>query len=151
MDRHLEDDWLVRLNALGAFDLISICEGHCGRPAEPSSIPPHIKLRLKEQLLPGIARHWDQHKIAVLGKVNEFLQDGDTFVNLELRFKLRSGTGRFSYQEEMIMRVHGRQAAAAEAIDAMCPATRTWFQRSLGRIEEVDRFMAGLWQGENGS
>jgi hypothetical protein len=137
---------LVRLNDLATFDLISICEGHCGRQAEPSRTSPHIKLRLKERYLPSIASYWDKHKMAILGKVNEFFQvGGDTYVNLELKFKLRSGTGRLSYQEEMIVRVHGRQARTAEE---MGPVTRTWFQESVERIEEIDRFITSLWQGE---
>jgi hypothetical protein len=81
-----------------------------------------------------------------LSKVNELFQTGDTYVNLELKFKLRSGTGRLTYQEEMIVRVHGRQVRVAEEID---PVTRTWFQQSVERIEEVDRFVANLRQSEN--
>jgi hypothetical protein len=146
VDRNLEDEWLVRLNDLASFDLISICEGHCGRQAEPSRTPPHIKLRLKERHLPDIASRWDDHKMAILGKVNELFQVGDTYVNLELKFKLRSGTGRLSYQEEMIMRVHGRQA---RVVEEMGPVIRTWFQQSVERIEAVDHFIASLWRSEN--
>lgn len=146
VDRNLEDDWLARLNGLETFDLISICEGHCGRPVEPSRTSPHIKLRLKERYLSDIASHWDAHKMAILGKVNGLFQGGDTYINLELKFKLRSGTGRLSYQEEMIMRVHGRQARAAEEME---PETRAWFQQSVERIEEADHFIASLWQSEN--
>lgn len=143
VDRNLEDDWLECLNALDTFDLISICEGHCSHQAEPSRTPPHIKMRLKEQFLPDIARRWDEHKMGILGEVNRLFQVGDTYVNLELKFKLRSGTGRLSYQEEMVMRVHGRQARVSEEIDA---ATCAWFEQSVERIEALDRFVADLWQ-----
>jgi hypothetical protein len=146
VDRNLEDDWLVRLNDLAAFDLISICEGHCGRQTEPTRTPAHIKLRLKEQRLPSIASHWDEHKIAILSEVNELFQTGDTYVNLELKFRLRSGTGRLTYQEEMIIRVHSRQLRAT---GEMPPETRTWFQQSVERIEKTDRFVADLWQSKN--
>jgi hypothetical protein len=146
VDRNLEDDWLQRLNGLDTFDLISICEGHCGRQTEPSRTPPHIKLRLKERYLSGIASHWDTHKMAILGTVNGLFQGGDTYVNLELKFKLRSGTGRLSYQEEMIMRVHGRQA---RSVEEMGPVTRAWFQQSVERIEEADQFITSLWQSES--
>jgi hypothetical protein len=146
VDRNLEDDWLARLNDLNAFDLISICEGHCDRQTEPSRTSPHIKLRLKERHLPSIASCWDKYKMAILSKVNGLFQAGDTYVNLELKFKLRSSTGRLSYQEEMIMRVHGRQA---RAVEEMGPVTRTWFLQSVERIEEVDRFVADLWQSES--
>lgn len=143
VDRNLEDGWLQRLNDLDTFDLISICEGHCGRQAEPSRTPPHIKLRLKEQFLPEVASRWDEHKMAILGEVNKLFQVGDTYVNLELKFKLRSGTGRLSYQEEMIVRVHGRQARLSEEIDA---ATCAWFEQSVEQIEALDHFVTDLWQ-----
>jgi hypothetical protein len=145
VDKNLENDWLIRLNGLVTLDLISICEGHCSRQTEPSRTPPHIKLRLKESHLPGIASQWDDHKMVILGEVNRLFQTGETYVNLELKFKLRSGTARLSYQEEMIMRMHGRQARDTEEMEA---TTRAWFQQSVERIEELDRLVADLW--ENG-
>jgi hypothetical protein len=142
VDRNLEDDWLERLNGLGAFSLISICEGHCDRQMEPSRAPPHVKLRLRESLLPSIASRWDEHKMAIVSEVNRLFQTGDTYVNLELKFKLRSGTGRLNYQEDLIVRVHSRQARISEEIDA---GTHAWFQRSVSRIEELDGQIARLW------
>jgi hypothetical protein len=146
VDRNLKDDWLELLNDLEAFSLISICEGHCNRRAEPSRTPPHVKLRLKERLLPGIAGRWDEHKMEVLAKVNELFQTGDTYVNLELKFKLGLGTGRLNYQENLIVRVHGRQARVTEEMDA---DIHGWFERIVDRIEELDRHVALLWQGTN--
>ena len=142
VDRNLEDDCLERLNGLEAFSLISICEGHCDRQTEPSRTPPHVKLRLRENLLPSIAGRWDEHKMAIVGEVNRLFQTGDTYVNLELKFKLRSGTGRLNYQEDLIVRVHSRQARISEEMGA---ETRDWFQRSVSRIEELDGQMARLW------
>ena len=142
VDRNLEDDWLERLNGLEAFSLISICEGHCDRQTEPSRTPPHVKLRLRENLLPSIASRWDEHKMAIVSEVNRLFQTGDTYVNLELKFKLRSGTGRLNYQEDLLVRVHSRQARISEEIDA---ETHDWFQRSVGRIEELDSQMVRLW------
>ena len=145
VDKNLEDDWLERLNELATLDLISICEGHCSRQTEPSKTPPHIKLRLKENLLLGIASQWDDHKMAILSEVNRLFQAGETYVNLELKFKLRSGTGRLSYQEEMIVRIHNRQVRDTEEMEE---ATRAWFQQSVERIAGLDRLVAELW--ENG-
>jgi hypothetical protein len=142
VDRNLEDDWLERLNSLEAFSLISICEGHRDRQTEPSRTPPHVKLRLRENLLPRIASRWDEHKMAIVSEVNRLFQTGDTYVNLELKFKLRSGTGRLNYQEDLIVRVHSRQPRISEEIDA---ETRDWFQQSVSRIEELDGQMARLW------
>jgi hypothetical protein len=99
---------------------------------------------LKERLLPGVARRWDEHKMAVLDAVNKLFQTGDTYVNLELKFKLRSATGRFNYQEELILRVHGREARSTDTLD---PPTRDWFQRTVERIEGLDRLVGHMWQG----
>jgi hypothetical protein len=140
IDKNLKDDWLVRLNSLAAFSLISICEGHCDRQAD--GVSPHIKLRLKERHLPGIASHWDDHKMAVVSEVGKLFQTGDTYVNLELKFKLRSGTGRLNYQEDLIVRIHCRRARDSEEMDAR---THDWFQYSVSRIEDLDGFVALLW------
>lgn len=143
VDKGLEDDWLVSLNSLAAFDLISICEGHCDRRTDPPQTPPHVKLRLKERLLPGVARRWDEHKMAVLDAVNGLFQTGDTYVNLELKFKLRSATGRFNYQEELILRVHGREVRSTDVMDAR---TRGWFQETVKRIERLDQLAGRMWR-----
>ena len=141
VDKNLEDDWLVRLNGLNAFNLISICEGHCHQ-TETSKKSPHIKLRLKEHLLPNVARRWDEHKMAVLTEVSHLFETGDTYVNLELQCKLRLGTGRLTYQENMVMRVHGRRARTSQEIDAL---TCDWFRQSVSQIEEIDSLVARLW------
>lgn len=146
VDRNLEDDWLARLNGLGAFDLISICEGHCDREADPPRTPPHIKLRLKEDLLPGIASRWDEHKMAVLSAVSRLFETGETYVNLELKFKLRSATGRLNYQEDLTVRIHSRQVRTSGEMDAK---TRAWFQQSVNRIEGLDDLVACLWHDAN--
>jgi hypothetical protein len=141
VDKHLEDDWLIRLNELQALSLISICEGHTGHQSEAPKTYPHIKLRLKEHLLPGIASRWDQQKLAVVSEVNQLFQTGGTYVNLELKFKLRSATGRLTYQEELIIRIHSRRARTSGEMDA---EAREWFQHTVSRVEELDRFVAEL-------
>ena len=142
VDRNLEDDWLVRLNDLKTFDLISICEGHCNHQTEPAQTPPHIKLRLKEHLLPGIARRWDEQKMAVVSEVSRLFETGDTYVNLELKFKLRSGRGRLIYQQDLIVRIHHRQVRISAEMD---DKTHDWFRQTVGRIEELDNLIARLW------
>jgi hypothetical protein len=142
VDRNLEDEWLIRLNDLEALGLISICEGHSGRQAEPARAAPHIKLRLKEHLLPGIARCWDGHKVSIVGEVNRLLQSGDTYVGLEL--KLRSRTGRLNYEESLMVGIHRRQGRTLDEMDA---ETRDWFGQSVGRVEALDDLVIGLWCG----
>ena len=146
VDKNLQDDWLARLNNLRTLDLISVCEGHLIRHSEPSRTAPHIKFRLKEHLLPGVAKCWDQHKMVIVSEVSGLFQTGDTYVNVELKFKLRSGTGRLIYQEDLIVRVHSQQVRSSEEIDA---GTCSLFQQSVSRIEELDRLIAQLWGQAN--
>lgn len=146
VDKSLEDDWLARLNDLTAFNLISICEGHYNRPAEPSKTRPHVKLKLKDRLLPGVAAHWSEHKVALVHKVNELFQAGDTYVNLELKFKLRTATSRLNYEESLVVRIHSREARTSEEMDTQ---TGDWFQRNVSRVEALDDFVAALWNDIN--
>ena len=81
--------------------------------------------------------------MAILSAVNRLFQTGETYVNLELKFKLRSGTGRLNYQEEMIIRIHGRRERDSEDMDE---ATRAWFQQCIERVEELDRLVMELWE-----
>ena len=103
-------------------------------------------MRLTDDLLPGIAKHWDEHKMAILNAVSRLFQTGDTYVNLELKFKLRSGTGRLNYQENLIIRIHGRQARDSEEMDTR---THDWFFQSVNRIEELDSLIVHLWGQAN--
>jgi hypothetical protein len=143
VDRNLEDDWLEGLNNLEIFNLISICEGHYDRQAEPSRrTSPHIRLRLKEDFLVGVTSRWDEHKMMVVSEVNRLFQTADTYVGLELKFKLRSTTSRLIYEESLTMRIHSRQPRTLQEMD---DGIRDWFRRSVRRIEELDSFVARLW------
>lgn len=146
VDENLEDDWLEHLNALKAFDLISICEGHSNRQQVPARTSPHIRLRLKEIFLSSIARHWDEQKMVVVSKVNRLFETGDTSVSLDLRFKLRLATGRLNYREEMIVGVNRRRSRVSEEIDTNAHA---WFQQNVDRIEELDTHIVSLWDETN--
>ena len=144
VDRNLEDEWLERLNALRVFDLISICEGHFNRQQEPARTSPHIRLRLKDGFLSGISRHWDEHKMAVVSEVNRLFETGGTSVSLDLRFRLRLATGRLSYREELMVGLNRRQARVSEEIETNA---HTWFHQNVGRVEELDAHIVGLWNG----
>jgi hypothetical protein len=81
--------------------------------------------------------------MGILGKANELFQTGDTYVNLELKFKLRLGTGRLDYQENLIVRIHGRQAKTSQEIKVDIDE---WFERTVERIQDLDHHVALLWQ-----
>lgn len=143
VDKNIEDDWLERLNSLAAFDLISICEGHCNRQPEPLGTPPHVKLRVKESYLPGIGGRWDRHKMVIISTASDLFQTGNTYLNVEMGFRLKSGTGRLNYQEALVVRVHRGNTKPSSEMDE---ETRQWFEQSVGQIEELDRVFACLWR-----
>ena len=145
VDSNLEDSWLVRLNALECFSLMGICEGHADRSRGGPGRYPHVNLRLKERMLPGIAKNWEALRIAVLDEVNKLFGAGDTYISLELRFKLRAGMAKLVYQEELTVRMRGSRPRAALEMDE---ATRGWFEDSIERIAKLDG-VVGRWYREN--
>lgn len=135
VDKNLEDDWLERLNHLKTFALVGICEGHCDRqPGSPGRYP-YIALRLRESLLPGIAKGWGELRTAMLSEVSRLFQAADTDINLELKFRLRAGRGKLIYREALTFRMRSYEVRSAEELDAQ---VRSWFERSIERIERLD-------------
>jgi hypothetical protein len=145
VDKNLQDDWLERLNGLEAFTLINICEGHSDQRAGSSGRYPHISMRLKEWLLPGIAPHWERLRGAVLSEMNRLFQVGDTDINLELKFRLRAGRGKLIYQEGLTLRVRSFERREHIEMDSL---TCHWFEQSIARIEGLDR-MVLEWHRQN--
>jgi hypothetical protein len=142
VDRGLEDEWLERLNGLHAFELISICEGHLVGRTDPHGSSPHIKLRLREGLLPQVSSHWDEHKLRVIDAVARLFQTGDTYVNIELKLRLRASAGRLNYQEDLVARVHRRQPRQSDGHDS---DTWHWLDGAVSRVEQLDTLMMQLW------
>lgn len=136
VDKNLKDNWLVRLNSLKCLRPISICEGHFDKKVGSARRYPHIKLRLQDQFLPDIAGHWSQLKPVIADTLPELFHLADTYVELELMFKLRWGRGRFPYRENLTVRIHARQARMTEDMDA---ATHEWLERTVNHIEELDQ------------
>lgn len=134
VDENLEDEWLVRLNALKSFRLISICEGHSNLRA----IFPHINLRLERELHSGIARHWDKVRTAVGNLVVGALQATDTYVDCELKFRIKSGSAGTSYREDLTIKMRSLRPRVSPEMDS---DTRRWFQQCIAQIEKVDRFV----------
>ena len=135
VDKNLEDDWLERLNNLKAFALIGICEGHSDRRSGSSGRYPYISLRLKEPLLPGIAKHWEELRMAMLSEVSRLFEAADTDINLELKFRLRAGRGKLIYREDLTFRMRSYEVRASGELDVQA---RNWFERSVERIERLD-------------
>ena len=142
VDKNLDAEWFEQLNNLRLFDMISVCEGHFSNDDSCSGTPPHIKLSLKEQYLPHIVSQWDRHKMVVIEGVSTLFQTGQTYVNLELKCRLRYTMGILRYQEDLMVRVHGRRARSSVGMDA---ATRRSFTRIVASAVELDRAMAQVW------
>jgi hypothetical protein len=138
VDQNLEEHWLQTLNELNAFNLISICEGHYGERKNPSRKYAHINLKLKEKLLPGFVKDWETLRPQVLNEVHRLFQIGDTYFNLELRFKLRAGRGRLVYQEELTLKMRRFQPREAVQMD---PESQAWFEQSITSIQALDQII----------
>ena len=143
VDKNLDERWLEELNDLATLNLISICEGHCIPHKQSSSKFPHINLKLKDKLLPGFVKDWDTMRPKVLNKVHQFFQKGDTFFNLELRFKLRAGRGRLVYQEELTLKLRCFKARDSENMDT---ESYLWFEQSVESIKSLDNIFSGWYE-----
>jgi len=137
VDKNLEDDWLERLDNLQSLRVISICEGHYypDQSARSSRRFPHIKLRLKEQFLPDISSQWRQLQPVISNELHRLFYCVDTYLDVELKFRYKWRGVRFAYQEDLTLRINGRCARDSEEMDA---ATREWFERTVGRVEQLD-------------
>jgi hypothetical protein len=140
VDKHLEDEWLVRLNDLRCLRPISVCEGHADQKPGSARTLPHIKLRLQEQLLAGIASQWDSLRPILADELHRLFQTADTYAELELKCRFRWGKGRFPYRETLTFRIHARQARTSKAMDA---STYQWFEQTVSCIEELDKAIGG--------
>jgi hypothetical protein len=134
---------LERVNQLKAFQIMSICEGHPAATSDSHGTSPHIKLRLREAFLPQLASRWDQSKLAVVDAVARLFQTGDTYVNLELKLRLRASAGRLDYQETLVARIHRR--AGRRSVD-MDPDTALWLGNMVDRVEQLDGVIVDLWE-----
>ncbi len=144
VDRSLEDTWLEALNALGAFTLISICEGHTSeRSNSPRS--PHINLRLKAELVPLAAEVWDSLSAAVADHLARIFDAGSTSVTIELKLQVRLERGRSATRQDFTARIDARRQRVSSSMD---PEISDWFLGALKSIEELDRFiLADLCHG----
>jgi hypothetical protein len=140
VDKHLEDPWLTRLNALTTLNLINICEGHHDR-SRLSERSPHLSLRLRASLMSDVATCWEVQKMALLNRAHTLFEQNDTNFNMTLTFNLRVGLGRLGYRENLTLRIRYYQARTEAAMDAQ---TRGWFEETVARVEELDAFLATM-------
>jgi hypothetical protein len=135
VDRNLEDSWLEALNALEAFDLISICEGHI---SERSRLRPHINLRLKSALVPVAAEAWDSLSANLAGSLSSIFDAESTSVTVEIKLGICLERGGITARRDLTTRIEARRSRSTPSLDA---ETSDWFRRTVRSIEKFDRDM----------
>lgn len=138
VDINLEDDWLERLNNLRVLELINICEGHPKRVSSTATRHAHIYLKLKETYLRTLVRDWETIRPTLLSEVHRLFQDGSTHLNFNLNFKVRTGKGRFVYQEGLRLKIRADKPTNGPGLD---PSTRDWFDSCISCTETFDQIL----------
>lgn len=135
VDRNLDDGWLEALNALDAFNLISICEGHVTeRPNSPRARP-HINLRLKPSLLPRAVQHWHVVSPVLKGSLAELFVAQGTSATVELKLQVRNSP---TVRDDLTARFEARRTRVSAAMDT---ETADWFRCVVESIKCLDRLL----------
>ena len=101
VDAKLKDEWLICLNLLQVFDLVSICEGHV-RQSRRSS--PHINLRVKDEYLAVISDEWHTSGRSMSNLIDDmFSQNSNIEIKLEDTFEKRGQ--RSHYRQKFVARI----------------------------------------------
>ncbi|HQR09306.1 MAG TPA: hypothetical protein PLN21_20960 [Gemmatales bacterium] len=138
MDRNLSDDWLIALNSLRVFRLISICEGHVevsGR--RPSS--PHINLRLRPELVRKALTVWDKLSISLHDEFGRAFQPGNTIAEAELRLRVQFGRNEASSRPDMVIKLRATRVRASSDIEK---EVADWFTQSIKHCQALDRLVS---------
>jgi hypothetical protein len=132
VDINLEDAWLESLNALEAFDLRSICEGHPPGTEAQGGPHPHIHLRRKESLPPITIRDFDYHSKEILSRLDELFGDGRS--NFEVEFRVRMGPAGAT-RSELWVKIRALHQRVSGLMDE---ETREWFDTLVERVDSLD-------------
>lgn len=131
VDIHLEDRWLESLNSLLTFDLVSICEGHTAEGSNRNAKPPHINLRLKDDLLASTIRELDHRGQDLQHQLRELFHDTHTSAELEFRIQIRTSNRR----DNLDLRV---RAIEQPVRDGMDETKRDWFENVVRNLQSFD-------------
>lgn len=148
VDQNLADGWLEALNALEAFRLISICEGHASDASHSLRSRPHINLRLKPSLLPTAIASWDSLSSAIAGIEATRFDFGSTSVTVEIKQQVRLEPGGPSLRQDLSARIEARRPRNGPSMDA---ETFDWFQHAVECVKEFDRFVLDRLQAGGGT
>jgi hypothetical protein len=138
VDRNLSDDWLVALNALDVFRLISICEGHLDGPGGRASAP-HVNLRLRPKLVRAAYAFWDDLSVGLAGEFGRLFSSASTVVEAELRLQVRLGPGGVVSRPDMVIKLRGVRVRASRELE---PEVVNWFSQVVAQSRSLDQLVA---------
>jgi hypothetical protein len=137
VDKNLRSPWLLALNSLQMFELISICEGHWDSNMKEMCTP-HVNVRWKER---DIAPYlW--HDLAD-GLEDEFLT-GTFKIEAELAARVDPYVRKYRLCEtDATIRFTSRRPLAYEG---MGEDKVEWFEELIKRIKSLDRKLYSSWK-----
>jgi hypothetical protein len=137
VDRNLKDYWLISLNELQSFDLISICEGHSNR----RRTYPHINLRLKEEYFPIVSQEWYRSRQIMSRSIDNILSSEKTAVEIKLEIIFRKRNGRYNIMQNFIVKMQCLHTNEQKSINSKIIS---WFDLIISEIQEFDTFIFDL-------
>lgn len=131
VDKNLNGIWLERLNALKAFNLISICGGHEQRRT------PHINLRLKWQYLDYTSSHYLNLDTPIRNIINDLFPSEECIVKTEFKI-INSNVPRHCdiRKEDFIITVNYPQRSSVGS----------WLDNAINNIEILDQKLLSYLQ-----
>jgi hypothetical protein len=137
VDRNLKDEWLISLNDLKTFDLISICEGHNAQ----RHAYPHINLRLKEEYLSRVSNEWYCSTRTMSKVIDNIFDSEQSRTEIELRVIYRRQSVRNTCRQDFVVKIQSLVRRESESID-----TRIidWFDLTIKAVRDLDTFIFDL-------
>lgn len=137
VDRNLADDWLVALNTLDVFRLISICEGHSEGGGRRAS-GPHINLRLRPELVRAAYAGWDGLSVGLAAEFGRLFRPEDGTAEVELRLPIRLGRDGVHTQPDLVVRLQSLRRRASPELE---PWAADWLAAAVGQCRALDEFV----------
>ncbi len=137
VDKNLEDQWLEALNALHAFKLISICEGHIHYKGR-STRSPHINLRMKKRFLRIFVKKFDAFSVDLYRMFVTIFNDDSTYADIEYKIRFKSSHTGKTITRDVAVHIRSRNMRTSEEMDK---ETRRWFSNIVKKIQSFDMFV----------
>jgi hypothetical protein len=137
VDKNLEEDWLISLNSLKAFNLISICEGHVNTRS-PGRNRPHFNLRIKERFIPLYINIVDKDAYSIQNKMAEIFNTELSRINLEFKITLNPSRAMQYIRRDLTIRIESMITRYSEKIEY---SVIEWFNNTIDETIKFDGFI----------